>query len=88
MSHTEIAHEHRQGGPHTHTAIQIVEGGIHTQHQLKLNMATMGAAILPLVHNTTQTHTSLEETEQRQSINLLDITSNATQLQHHTTEYC
>lgn len=50
-------------------------------------MATAEAAILPLVHNIRQTHTSLEETEQTETTYLLHITSNVTQLQYCTTEY-
>lgn len=55
MSDTELAHKHRQGSPHR--ATWMARGGF-TQHQLKVNMATMGAAILPLIHNKTQHNTN------------------------------
>lgn len=54
MSNTGLEHKHRQGSPHTQ--LHGLRGGF-TQHQVKLNMATMGTATLPLVENTTQTHT-------------------------------
>lgn len=54
MSNTELAHKNTQGSPRTATRIWGVGWG--ASQKLKLTTATVGAAILPLEHNTTQTH--------------------------------